>query len=84
MAHGHKFAKLKSANNQNLAHPNLPAIRTVHCKSILYITLMYILYCSTSGRSSYLVCVSFMLLFKRGGSLGHWVGIYLTNSMRLI
>ena len=37
MAHGHKFAKLKSANHQslairqNLAPPNLPAIRYLEC-----------------------------------------------------
>ena len=38
MAHGDKFAKLKSANHQNLAPPNLPAIRYIYaCMCTMYV-----------------------------------------------
>ena len=59
---------------------------TVACKVILSLSLSLSLslYSLSIGGSYYLVCVSFMQWYKRGGSLVHWVGIYLMNSMSLI
>ena len=56
----------------------------VACKVTFSPSLSLSLYSLSTGGSYYLVCVSFMQWYKKGGSLVHWVGIYLMNSMSLI